>query len=140
MSISILCFILAMLSIGFFGDGILSLVLGVTALILLKVRRKDDEPEYKALRKGTAFVAIVGVIAAICYTALSVYNTSQQLKLQQAQYEQYYNQLYGTEDGGVDEDGHLLTDPDVSVSDEVPEVPAETEGSDASDADAVTSE
>lgn len=133
MSISVLCFILAMLSIGFFGDGILSLVLGTTALVLLKVRKKDDEPEYKALRKGTAFVAVVGVIAAIAYTALSIYNTAQQLKLQQAQYEQYYNQLYGTEDGGVDADGNLLTEPEASA-DEMPESSEETGDGDAADA------
>lgn len=135
MSLTILAFIAAMLAVGFFGNTLLSVSLGVIAVTFCFMQ-KGKEKEHERMRGISLILAIAAMIASTAFGALSIYNTIQAINAENAAYQQqmeYYNQIYGTgtDSEGTDEtdetdDGGYVVEPD--GTDANAEASDETEG------------
>ncbi len=112
MDFGVLVFILGMLAFGYMGNPFMAMAFGIMAIVFFAISK---ETTHKRMRLVGLLIGIVAAVLSVFLTFYSNYLTLLAQQQQALQYEQYYEQLYGT---GEDEAGYVVEPGSDAVSED----------------------
>lgn len=114
MDFGIWVFILGMLAFGYMGNPFMAIAFAIMVVVFFMISK---ETQHRKMCRAGLLVGIVAAILSVFLTLYSNYLTVLSQQLQAAQYEQYYQQMYGAGDDG----GGYVVDPDGVMTEDVAE-------------------
>lgn len=102
MDFGVFAFIAGMLAFGYMGNPFMAIAFGVMAVVFYVVSK---ESQHKHMRIAGVWVGVVAAAMSVGLTFYSNYLSVLAQQQQAAQYQQMYDQMYGT---GEDGDGYVV--------------------------------
>lgn len=109
MDFGVFAFIAGMLAFGYMGNPFMAIAFGVMTVVFYVASK---ESQHKHMRVAGVWVGVVAAAMSVGLTFYSNYLSVLAQQQQAAQYQQMYDQMYGT---GDDDDGYVVEPGDVDA-------------------------